>query len=215
MPRRSGRSWRSTVSSRSRGRTGFSNALLGVCHRSRPLAIIPAAGGAQGASTATVPHSSRGPGHRPLKAEITGSNPVCGTNLALIGPIRTRIGPFVRPEVHDNQPMAYDERLVERIRQILGGSPDVVEKRMVGGRSFMVGGHLCCGVAGSDLMVRVGPDAYESALREPHTRPMEFAGRPLVGYVLVAPEGHRDARALESRLQQGIDFVATLPAKAA
>ncbi len=25
------------------------------------------------------PHSSRGPGHRPLKAEITGSNPVCGT----------------------------------------------------------------------------------------------------------------------------------------
>ena len=27
-----------------------------------------------------VPHSSSGPGHRPLKAEITGSNPVCGTN---------------------------------------------------------------------------------------------------------------------------------------
>ena len=26
-----------------------------------------------------VPHSSRGLGHRPLKAEITGSNPVCGT----------------------------------------------------------------------------------------------------------------------------------------
>ncbi len=27
-----------------------------------------------------APHSSRGPGHRPLKAEITGSNPVCGTS---------------------------------------------------------------------------------------------------------------------------------------
>ncbi len=26
-----------------------------------------------------APHSSRGLGHRPLKAEITGSNPVCGT----------------------------------------------------------------------------------------------------------------------------------------
>ena len=32
----------------------------------------------------TGPHSSRGPGHRPLKAEITGSNPVCGTNPALV-----------------------------------------------------------------------------------------------------------------------------------
>ena len=31
-------------------------------------------------SRAPAPHSSRGPGRRPLKAEITGSNPVCGTN---------------------------------------------------------------------------------------------------------------------------------------
>src|ERR1044072_4071781 len=28
----------------------------------------------------TGPHSSRGPGERPLKAAITGSNPVCGTS---------------------------------------------------------------------------------------------------------------------------------------
>ena len=33
-----------------------------------------------------APHSSRGPGHRPLKAEITGSNPVCGTNLDIQRP---------------------------------------------------------------------------------------------------------------------------------
>ena len=46
---------------------------------------------------APAPHSSRGPGHRPLKAEITGSNPVCGTSLAFIGPIRIRIGPIVFP----------------------------------------------------------------------------------------------------------------------
>src|SRR3954470_4707908 len=35
-------------------------------------------------SEPTGPHSSRGPGHRPLKAEITGSNPVCGTRLAML-----------------------------------------------------------------------------------------------------------------------------------
>ena len=110
--------------------------------------------------------------------------------------------------------MAYDEKLVERIRQLLAGRADVVQKRMVGGRSFMVGGHLFCGVTGSDLMVRVGPAAYESALAEPHTRPMQFAARPLIGYVLVAPEGYRATTALETWLQQGIDFVSTLPAKA-
>jgi hypothetical protein len=110
--------------------------------------------------------------------------------------------------------MAYDERLVERIRHLLAGRADVVEKRMVGGRSFMVGGHLCCGVTRSDLMVRVGPAAYESSLAQPHTQPMQFAGRPLIGYVLVCPEGHASTTQLRTWVEQGIDFVSTLPAKA-
>ena len=74
--------------------------------------------------------------------------------------------------------MAHDEELLERVRQILGGREDIVEKRMVGGRSFMVGDHLCCGVTGSDLMVRVGPAAYESSLGQPHARPMQLAVGP-------------------------------------
>ena len=34
----------------------------------------------------SVAHSSSGLGHRPLKAEITGSNPVCATNHFLSRP---------------------------------------------------------------------------------------------------------------------------------
>ena len=45
----------------------------------------------------TAPHSSRGPGHRPLKAEITGSNPVCGTNLATFWPDPRSDLPFRLP----------------------------------------------------------------------------------------------------------------------
>ena len=109
--------------------------------------------------------------------------------------------------------MAHVETVVERVRQLMVGRTDVVEKRMVGGRSFMVAGHLCCGVTGSDLMVRVGPGAYESSLARPHTRPMQLAGRPLIGYVLVGPEGYRATAALEAWLMMGVDFVSTLPAK--
>ena len=46
---------------------------------SRGAGIMPT-GPAESRPAPTGPHSSRGPGHRPLKAEITGSNPVCGTN---------------------------------------------------------------------------------------------------------------------------------------
>ena len=38
-----------------------------------------------------APHSSRGLGHRPLKAEITGSNPVCGTTSSHLNELGRRI----------------------------------------------------------------------------------------------------------------------------
>ena len=83
--------------------------------------------------------------------------------------------------------MAHDAGLQARLRTLLAGRPDVEEKRMVGGMSFVVGGHLCVGVKGEALLVRVGPAADEAALAEPGVSPLEFGGRHPLGYVLVEP----------------------------
>jgi TfoX/Sxy family transcriptional regulator of competence genes len=64
--------------------------------------------------------------------------------------------------------MSYDEKLVERPRAILDSRDDVIEKKMFGGLAFMVRGHMCVGIVDRELMVRIGPDAYESALAEAH-----------------------------------------------
>lgn len=109
--------------------------------------------------------------------------------------------------------MAYSEETVERVRRILSDRQGVVEKRMIGGLSFLVNGSMCCGVTGSALMVRVGPAAYDWALAQPHVRPMEFSGRPLAAFVCVEPEGYATDAALATWVQRGIDFAATLPAK--
>jgi TfoX/Sxy family transcriptional regulator of competence genes len=109
--------------------------------------------------------------------------------------------------------LGYDQRAAERVRRTLSGRRDVVEKKMVGGLSFMVNGSMCCGVTGTALMVRVGLEARGRALAQPHVQPMEFAGRPLAGFVCVEPGGYATDAALESWVQQGIDFVSTLPAK--
>jgi TfoX/Sxy family transcriptional regulator of competence genes len=111
--------------------------------------------------------------------------------------------------------VTYDQRTAERVRRLLSARPDVVEKRMVGGRSFMVSGNLCCGVTGSALMVRVGRRGMGRALAEPHTRPMAFGDRVLAGYVCVEPAGYQSEAALTAWLQRGLDFVSTLPAKKA
>ena len=79
----------------------------------------------------------------------------------------------------------------------------------------MVNGSMCCGVTSTALMVRVGPEAYQRALAQPHVRPMKFAGRPLAGYVCIDPGGCRTDKALAKWVQRGIDFVSTLPVKGA
>jgi TfoX/Sxy family transcriptional regulator of competence genes len=106
--------------------------------------------------------------------------------------------------------LSYDAEAAERVRQLLSGRDDVVEKRMVGGLSFLVNGNMCCGITGTSLMVRVGAEGREQTLREPHVRPMRFAGRTLSGFVCVEPAGFASDDALAGWVQRGLGFVSGL-----
>jgi TfoX/Sxy family transcriptional regulator of competence genes len=95
-------------------------------------------------------------------------------------------------------------------RTLLRGRGNVVEKNMFGGLTFMVAGKMACGgVAHDDHMVRVGPDGHDSALGEPHTRPMDFTGRPVRGMVYVDPAGVASDADLARWVDRGVR-VATL-----
>ncbi|MGH9917149.1 MAG: TfoX/Sxy family protein [Pyrinomonadaceae bacterium] len=109
--------------------------------------------------------------------------------------------------------MAYNEKLAERIRRQLSNRMDVVERKMFGGLAFMVRGHMCCGVVGDELMVRVGPAGYEATLKEKHAREMDFTGKPLRGMVYVAVPGLASAKQLGKWIERGLEFVLTLPEK--
>jgi TfoX/Sxy family transcriptional regulator of competence genes len=108
--------------------------------------------------------------------------------------------------------MAYDEDLAARVRAMLSG-PDVVEREMFGGLSFMVDGHMCCGVIGNDLVARLGAAGADAALGEPHTRAMDFTGRPMRGFVFVGAQATADQQTLRRSVDAARNFVATLPAK--
>jgi TfoX/Sxy family transcriptional regulator of competence genes len=110
--------------------------------------------------------------------------------------------------------MAYDEKTAERVRKLLSDRRDVVEKKLMGGLCFMVKGGMCCSVSGrGGLLVRVGPQAREQFLTEPHVGPMVMRGRTMAAFVRVAPQGYRTDAGLRKWIAQGLDFVATLPAK--
>lgn len=64
----------------------------------------------------------------------------------------------------------------------------------------MVNTKMCVGIVKNDLMARIGPDAYDSALEKPGVRPMDFTKKPMKGYVFIAPE----AIDLDSQLDEWI-----------
>ena len=109
--------------------------------------------------------------------------------------------------------MAYDEGLAELMRGDLADEPGISERRMFGGLAFMLGGHMCCGVVGSELMVRVGPDAHDEALAQEHAREMDFTGRPLRGFVYVAERGFASDEDLKAWIDRGVAFAGSLPPK--
>jgi TfoX/Sxy family transcriptional regulator of competence genes len=109
--------------------------------------------------------------------------------------------------------MAFNEQLATRIRAVLSDRTETSERRMFGGLAFMVRGHMACGIVGNDLMVRVGADGFDAALKKPRVRPMDFTGRPSRGMVYVAPEALRTKAALAAWVDTGIGYVSTLPPK--
>ncbi|MDH6514374.1 TfoX/Sxy family transcriptional regulator of competence genes [Streptomyces sp. SAI-135] len=107
--------------------------------------------------------------------------------------------------------MAYDEALAERVRQGLGTDPGVAERRMFGGIAFLYEGNMAVGVTGADLMVRVGPDATDAALARPGARLFDMTGRPMRGWVVVSGAAVTEDEALESWIDEGRAFAASLP----
>ncbi|MFZ2044033.1 MAG: TfoX/Sxy family protein [Trebonia sp.] len=110
--------------------------------------------------------------------------------------------------------MAFDEQLAERVRGVLasaGMTP--TEKKMFGGLSFLIGGNMCCGVMGADLLARVGPGAATGALAEPATRPFDMGRGPSAGWVVIAPGGIATDAALTVWVNRALAFATSLPPK--
>lgn len=109
--------------------------------------------------------------------------------------------------------MAYDRGLADRVRSILERRAGFSERHMFGGIAFMINGHMCCGVVRTDLMLRLTPEGVTNGLRRPHTRPMDFTGKPMKSMMFIDAAGTDSDEALHDWVESALDFVRTLPPK--
>ena len=109
--------------------------------------------------------------------------------------------------------MAFSETLAARIRHRFMKRACAAEKKMFGGVAFLLNGNMCVGVHKESLIVRLDPEEAEAALREPHVGEFKVGGRPMKGWILVAPEGVADDAELNRWMERAVTFVGRLPAK--
>jgi len=103
--------------------------------------------------------------------------------------------------------MAYDEKLADRVREIISVThKNVEEKKMFGGLCFMVNGKMCIGVEKDKLMCRIDPLLYDEALEKDGCREMDFTGKPMKGYVYVEEEGFKKSKDLKYWVGLCLDF---------
>lgn len=112
--------------------------------------------------------------------------------------------------------MAYDEDLADRIRALLGTERGLQEKKMFGGLAFLVGGNMAIAASGQGgVLVRVDPEQSDRIVATTKAEPMVMRGRPMAGWLRVAPEDLTSKRQLDRWVKLGTGYARSLPAKKA
>jgi TfoX/Sxy family transcriptional regulator of competence genes len=106
--------------------------------------------------------------------------------------------------------MPYDTGLAQRVRELLEEEPGFDEKKMFGGRCFLLFGNMICGIINNDLIIRIGVDVYEEALKLPWTKKFDLTGKPMKGWVMVLSPGLESDDNLSQWLQKAA--ICALPA---
>lgn len=102
--------------------------------------------------------------------------------------------------------MAFSEILANRIRERLADIPNIEEKAMMGGLTFMVNDKLCVGIIKDEMMCRIDPEFHEKAVEMRGCRTMDFTRRPMKGYVMVDESGMKTNKEFDYWINLALEF---------
>jgi TfoX/Sxy family transcriptional regulator of competence genes len=110
--------------------------------------------------------------------------------------------------------VAYDEKLAERIRDLLDGNPAVSEKKMFGGLAFLVFGNMAIAASRQGgILVRVDPAESDQLIDSTNAETAVMRNRPMLGWLRVTPEYLGTKRQLAKWVSLGATYAQSLPPK--
>jgi len=102
--------------------------------------------------------------------------------------------------------MVYSEELAIRIRKSIAHLEHCTEKEMMGGLAFMLNDKMCVGILKDELLCRIDPVRHEEALTQTGCREMDFTGKSMKGWIMVAEEGMKTKKLLDGWIALAIEF---------
>jgi len=110
--------------------------------------------------------------------------------------------------------MAYDERLADRIRELVGDEANLKEQKMFGGLAFLIGGNMAIAASGQGgILVHADPEESDSLVASTDAYLMEMRGKQMRGWLRVDPEHVGTKRQLAKWVELGTGYARSLPAK--
>ena len=110
--------------------------------------------------------------------------------------------------------MAYDEALAQRIRDIIGPDPELTEKKMFGGLSFLIRGRMAISASGQGgVFLHVGEDQGRELVATTKATTAIMRGREMPGWLRVAAEYVATNDELSPWVELGIEHARSLPPK--
>jgi TfoX/Sxy family transcriptional regulator of competence genes len=97
--------------------------------------------------------------------------------------------------------------LLERLREALVDVPNIEEKKMFGGITFMIDDKMCIGVNHeTELLCRIDPLEHEKVLEKVGCREMIHNGKVMKGYLFVSEEGYQSPKDFDYWVQKCLTY---------
>ncbi len=103
--------------------------------------------------------------------------------------------------------MPYNQKLAYRLRELLADVPEVAEKEMFRGITFMVNGKMCISVSGMEqLMVRIDPEMHDSLVEKNGCEEVIMRGKSMKGFVYVYESALKTKKELAGWVTLALDY---------
>ncbi len=110
--------------------------------------------------------------------------------------------------------MAYDQELAGRIRRLIGGDPQLTEKKMFGGLAFLIAGNMAIAASSQGgAMIRVDPRQSDALVAATAATVVEMRGRLMPGWLRVSADDLGTDDDLAAWVDRGTDYARSLPPK--